>query len=60
MGVPMDRQETEKTAAPSESPNGSAPDESDNPEFDRFEGLLRKLTRVPKRELDEKRNGHTT
>lgn len=43
--------------AESDKPNGSGPDESDKTEFDRFENLLRRLVKVPKRDVDEKRNG---
>ena len=37
--------------------NGSEPLEDDEPEFDRFKDLTRRLLTVPKRELDALRKG---
>ena len=55
----MERQKATRTAQPPKSKHveQSAPDESANPEFEGFGDLARKLLKVSKQELDEKRNG---
>ena len=54
----MKRQKATRTAQPPKSKHveQSAPEESANPEFDHFEDLARKLLKVSKTDLDEKRN----
>ncbi|MDX6591103.1 MAG: hypothetical protein QOJ13_299 [Gaiellales bacterium] len=53
----MKRETADQRQTESEPSNGSGPDDPENPEFDRFEALLKRLVSVPKKELDEKRNG---